>query len=202
MAQRRDEWRRAAHRPVFGEISGAHQAAIMALPAPPPQLAALRGTLREMTIMFSGFQDFPAAVPGGNRTISHSPAPPLADGGMDEIWAQRGNDYVRLRAGEIERVESERDYVHIHNGERAYLLRATLKAVHARLGEAQYLRVRRSAIVRIDRIAAIRDRGYGNIQVVLRSGATMQVGRTYLKPVRERLRRWRGQADLSARGGQ
>ncbi len=112
-----------------------------------------------------------------------------------EIWALRGSEFVQLRIGEIERVESDRDYVHIHNAERAYLLRTTLGALHKRLGADRYIRVRRSAIVRLDRIGAIRDRGYGDLQIRLQSGTVMQVGRTYLKPVRERLRKWQGDED-------
>ncbi|PZR61984.1 MAG: hypothetical protein DI537_52290, partial [Stutzerimonas stutzeri] len=52
----------------------------------------------------------------------------------------------------------------------------------------RYMRVRRSALVRVDRVAAIRDRGYGNVDVVLHSGVEVRVGRTYLKPLRDRLR--------------
>ncbi|HWW57057.1 MAG TPA: LytTR family DNA-binding domain-containing protein [Sphingopyxis sp.] len=106
----------------------------------------------------------------------------------EEIWALRGSDFVPLRVGDIERVESERDYVHIHNAQRAYLLRTTLGALHDRLGHDRYVRVRRSAIVRLDHISSVRDRGYGDIQLLLRSGAAVQVGRTYLKPLRQRLR--------------
>ena len=105
----------------------------------------------------------------------------------EEIWASRGSEFVRLRTGEIERAESERDYVHIHNAERAFLLRTTLGALHDRLGHDRYVRVRRSAIVRLDRISAVRNRGYGDIQILLRSGATVQVGRTYLNPLRQRM---------------
>lgn len=126
----------------------------------------------------------------GARPTFHFLAP--TDGRPHEIWAQRGNEYVRLRVDQIERVESERDYVHLHDGVRAYLLRATLTAVHMRFGQDRYLRVRRSAIVRIDRIASIRDHGYGDIRILLRSGATMRVGRTYLKPIRDRLKHWDG----------
>lgn len=105
-----------------------------------------------------------------------------------QIWALRGSDFVPLQVGDIEWAEAERDYVHLHNCERAFLLRTTLSALHDRLGEDRYLRVRRSAIVRLDRILSVRDRGYGEIRVHLRSGAEIRVGRTYLKPVRERLR--------------
>lgn len=105
-----------------------------------------------------------------------------------EIWALRGSEFIQLRVGDIERVESERDYVHIHNAERAYLLRTTLGALHERLGYDRFVRIRRSAIVRLDHILSIRDRGYGDIQILLRSGATMRVGRTFLKPLRQRLK--------------
>lgn len=116
-----------------------------------------------------------------------SPEPPHDPRDLEEIWALRGSEYVRLRTGDIERAESERDYVHIHNGQRAFLLRSTLGALHERLGHDRYVRVRRSAIVRLDRISAVRNRGYGDIQILLQSGATVQVGRTYLKPLRHRL---------------
>lgn len=118
--------------------------------------------------------------------------PPAAGDERDGavIWALQGNQFVQLRVGEIERAESERDYVHIHNNERAYLLRMTLSALHERLGFDRYVRVRRSVIVRLDRISAIRNRGYGDIQIVLQSGAAVQVGRTYLKPLRQRLSSW------------
>ena len=62
-----------------------------------------------------------------------------------EIWAQRGENYVRLLVSDIEWAESERDYVHIHNQERAYLLRTTMGALHDRLGTDAFLRVRRAS---------------------------------------------------------
>ncbi|MDZ3832322.1 MAG: LytTR family DNA-binding domain-containing protein [Sphingopyxis sp.] len=113
---------------------------------------------------------------------------PLAEGDRQEIWAMRGGNYVRLLVHEIEWAESERDYVHIHNHERAYLLRTTMGALHERLGAERFMRVRRSAIVRIDRVESILNRGYGNIFVLLQSGAEVRVGRTYIRQVRDRLR--------------
>ncbi|OHD09900.1 MAG: hypothetical protein A3E77_11685 [Sphingopyxis sp. RIFCSPHIGHO2_12_FULL_65_19] len=110
------------------------------------------------------------------------------DSDDQEIWAQRGDKYVRLLAREIQWVESERDYVHIHNHERAFLLRSTMAALSDRLGSERFIRVRRSALVRLDCIESIRDRGYGNVHVLLRSGAEVRVGRTYLKPLRDRMR--------------
>lgn len=142
-------------------------------------------------MMFTEFSGSPiATVDEAHSTFGAPPGSgmPIDDRDAGEIWAQRGNAYVRLRIKEIERVESERDYVHLHNSDRAYLLRATLKSVHQWLGKERYLRIRRSAIIRIDRIVSIRDHGYGDIQILLRSGAAMRVGRTYLKSIRQRLK--------------
>jgi len=114
--------------------------------------------------------------------------PPAAtDSDEREIWVQRGDNHVRLLLREVEWAESERDYVHIHNHERAFLLRTTMAALSDRLGSEHFIRVRRSALVRLDQIESIRDRGYGNVHVLLRSGTEVRVGRTYLKPLRERM---------------
>jgi DNA-binding LytR/AlgR family response regulator len=113
------------------------------------------------------------------------PAP--TDSDDQEIWAQRGDNYVRLLSRDIIWAESERDYVHLHNRERAFLLRTTMTALSDRLGSEHFIRVRRSALVRLDHIEAIRDRGYGNVHVLLRTGTEVRVGRTYLKPLRDRM---------------
>lgn len=130
------------------------------------------------------------------RELHQSPEAARDERDNEEIWALRGGDFVQLRAGDIERAESERDYVHIHNGERAYLLRTTLGLLHDRLGHDRYVRVRRGAIVRLDCITSIQDRGYGDIRIMLRSGAVTRVGRTYLKPLRERMKRWSRNSDI------
>ena len=122
------------------------------------------------------------------RELRQPTAAALSDSDDQEIWAQRGDNYVRLLAREIQWAESERDYVHIHNHERSFMVRTTMTALSSRLGAERFIRVRRSALVRLDRIESIRDRGYGNVHVLLRSGAEVRVGRTYLKPLRDRMR--------------
>jgi len=74
--------------------------------------------------------------------------------------------------------------VRLHVGGESYLLRETIGAMETRLDPEQYARVRRSALVRRDRIEAIRRAGYGDYRVQLRSGNEVRVGRTYVKSVR------------------
>jgi len=101
-----------------------------------------------------------------------------------DIWVQRRGQYMRLPLNGIEWAEAERDYVRLHAGAESYLLRQTLTALQARLGTERYLRIRRSAIVRADRVQSIRKAGYGDVRVRLVSGQELRVGRTYLRKIR------------------
>lgn len=101
-----------------------------------------------------------------------------------QIWTERRNRFVPVKVGDIDWIEAERDYVRLHVGGESYLLRETIGAMETRLDPEQYARVRRSALVRRDRIEAIRRAGYGDYRVQLRSGNEVRVGRTYVKSVR------------------
>ncbi|MBO9671136.1 MAG: response regulator transcription factor [Sphingobium sp.] len=113
-----------------------------------------------------------------------------------EFWAQRLGELVCVRVEDIDWIEAERDYVHLHVGERSYLLRETISGLESRLDPASFLRIRRSALVRSERVGSIRRAGYGDYRVLLHTGVQLRVGRTYLKPFRARLTAWRGGASV------
>ena len=101
-----------------------------------------------------------------------------------QIWTERRNRFVPVKVDDIDWIEAERDYVRLHVGDESYLLRETIGAMEARLDPEQYARVRRSALVRRDRIQAIRRAGYGDYRIQLNSGSEVRVGRTYVKGIR------------------
>ena len=101
-----------------------------------------------------------------------------------QIWTERRNRFVPVKVADIDWVEAERDYVRLHVAGESYLLRETIGAMEARLDPEQYVRVRRSALVRRERIQAIRRAGYGDYRVQLSSGGEVRVGRTYVKGMR------------------
>lgn len=101
-----------------------------------------------------------------------------------EIWAERRNEFVRIRVADLDWVEAERDYVRLHAGGQSYLLRDTITAVQGRLDPDLFIRVRRSALVRVDRVTGIRKAGYGDFRIRLASGDEVRVGRTYVKHIR------------------
>ncbi|HVK43185.1 MAG TPA: LytTR family DNA-binding domain-containing protein [Phenylobacterium sp.] len=107
-----------------------------------------------------------------------------ADAYLGELWAERRGETVRVPVHQIDWIEADRDYVRLHARGGPLLTRGPLGDLQARLNPAQFVRVRRSALVRIEAIAAIRNRGYGNCRVLLSSGAEVKVGKTHLREVR------------------
>lgn len=104
-----------------------------------------------------------------------------------EFWVQRRAEYLRVPVARLDWIEAERDYVRLHVGSEAYLLRDTISGLDERLDPALFIRVHRSAIVRRDRIAAIRQAGYGAIKVALSTGVEVPVSRSYASKVRQLL---------------
>lgn len=101
-----------------------------------------------------------------------------------DIWAERYGDFVPVRVEDIYWVEAERDYVRLHTAEASYLLRETISNMEARLDPDIFIRIRRSALVRRDRIAAIRRPGYRDFRVQLTNAAELRAGRTYIRQLR------------------
>ncbi len=101
-----------------------------------------------------------------------------------EIWAPRGCGFERVLVADINWVEAERDYVKLRTGARSYLIRETMNGMEARLDPASFIRVHRSALVRVDRIGSIRRPGYGRFSLLLTSGEEVPVGRTYVKGIK------------------
>lgn len=102
-----------------------------------------------------------------------------------EFWAERRGELVRVAVQQLEWLEADGDYVRLHADGGAFLIRGPLSEVQAGLDPRAFVRVRRSALVRTDRIRAIRQRAYGDCRIVLASGDEVKVGKTYLSVVRE-----------------
>jgi DNA-binding LytR/AlgR family response regulator len=102
-----------------------------------------------------------------------------------ELWAERRNEFVRIRIDNLDWVAAERDYVRLHASGQSYLLRETISNLEDRLDPETFIRVRRSALVRVDRVKGIRKAGYGDFRVTLTDGEEIRVGRTYVARIRK-----------------
>lgn len=109
------------------------------------------------------------------RVADRSEAP---SGGaeVDCLWAQRGQQRVRIAIDSIEYVEAEGNYACIHAGEEHGLVRVPLAQLAQRLG-SEFLRIHRSVICRRSAIRAFERTASGAFRATLESGAVVPVGR-------------------------
>ena len=89
---------------------------------------------------------------------------------------------------EIDAVEAHGNYVRIHAGPRAHVIRETMQSVEQRLLPQRFARVHRSRIVNLERVTELRARGNGEYELVLRDGTSFKVGRAYREALQERLK--------------
>jgi two-component system LytT family response regulator len=94
---------------------------------------------------------------------------------------------VFVEMGAVDWLEAADNYVRLHVQQREYLARETLGSLEARLDPERFVRIHRSVIVRIDRIAETRPTSHGDAEVVLRDGNKLTVSRTWRELLRERL---------------
>jgi len=89
----------------------------------------------------------------------------------------------------IDWFESSGNYVRVHSGGRAYVMRATMDTVARRLaGNADFVRVRRSAVINVRAIAALERYAKSAYLIRLRGGSNVISSRYYLAGVRALLR--------------
>jgi len=103
--------------------------------------------------------------------------------GRGQFLVKMLNREYLVRVEEIDWVESAGNYVLMHCGERSYPMRFTLVRLAAELDQRQFMRVHRTAIVNLSRVAAIRE--VDELRAELTSGALVPVSRTYLPELRK-----------------
>jgi two-component system LytT family response regulator len=83
---------------------------------------------------------------------------------------------ILLHPGDIDWIEAEDDHALIHVGTARHSVRQSLAALEARLERQGFVRVHRSAIVRLDRVREVRTYE-GETLLVLRDGSELPVSR-------------------------
>jgi len=96
---------------------------------------------------------------------------------------------VFVRHADIDWIEAAGDYVRLHAGPRAWLVRETLGAVERRLGSRRFLRIHRSTIVNVDRVRELRSFDNGDGAVLLNDSPELRLSRTYRDALTRRRRR-------------
>jgi two-component system LytT family response regulator len=98
------------------------------------------------------------------------------------------NDRLLVPAGEklqlidtvtIDWLEADDNYVHVHAGSRAYLLRRTLQDLLTQLGADRFVRVHKSAAINIAAVQSLSPLFKGDYELTLRTGHTLRMSRRF-----------------------
>jgi two-component system LytT family response regulator len=84
-------------------------------------------------------------------------------------------------ADDVEWIEADGDYAVLHAHGQRHLLREPLHVLARHLDPSRFLRVHRSAIVRVDQVMEIRPRSNRDAVLRLRDGTALRASRTYIE---------------------
>jgi two-component system, LytTR family, response regulator len=96
---------------------------------------------------------------------------------MERVLIRDGAQVHVLPLDSVDYVEAQDDYVSYRAGGRAYLKEQTLAEVEASLDSARFVRVHRSYIVNVDRIARVELYAKDSRVAILRDGSRLPVSR-------------------------
>jgi two-component system LytT family response regulator len=92
-----------------------------------------------------------------------------------------------LETNEIDWIQAEGNYVSVHTGKKAHLLRETISSLEKQLDPKKFLRIHRSAIVRIDSIKELQPWFHGEYHIILHDGTQLTLSRNYRDRLQEAL---------------
>lgn len=84
-------------------------------------------------------------------------------------------------------ITADGSYAELHTGDDTYVIRERMKTLAARLDPDEFVRVHRSAIVRLDEIELILRGGGGDYAVRLKEGTRVSVSRSRIDTLQDRL---------------
>jgi two-component system LytT family response regulator len=104
---------------------------------------------------------------------------------LDRVVIKSASRVFFLRVEEIDWIEAAANYLKLHVGQEAHLLRETMNGLEARLDPEKFLRIHRSTIVNIERIQELQPWFHGDYVVLLRDGTKLTLSRGYRQKLQD-----------------
>jgi two-component system LytT family response regulator len=118
-------------------------------------------------------------------------------GWPERLVVRSGEELLFVQVSDLDWISAADNYVELHLTGSTHLLRETLSGVERRLDPAQFIRIRRDAIVNLSRVRSVRPGPDGEPLVVMQDGTSLRLGRAYRGRVTQR---WQG-ASRAERAG-
>jgi two-component system LytT family response regulator len=106
---------------------------------------------------------------------------------LDRLVIKAGGRITFLRTTDINWIEADDKYVHLHTSKASPMIRQTLGAMEAQLDPKKFRRVHRSAIVNIERIKELQPLFSGEHSILLEDGTKLTLSRNYKEKLFELL---------------
>ncbi len=106
---------------------------------------------------------------------------------LERFAIRSGENTLFVPINEVDWIEAFQNYVRLHAGPATYLLHVPMNTLEGVLDSNRFLRIHRSYIVNIRRIAQLWSIAHGQYAVELKSGQRLQSGRTYSERIRSAL---------------
>ncbi|MGQ0647238.1 MAG: LytR/AlgR family response regulator transcription factor, partial [Gemmatimonadaceae bacterium] len=111
------------------------------------------------------------------RAGGHTTPAPVREGAR--ILIREGGRVVFVEPADIDWIAAEGDYVRVHTARRSHLLRETMSAMEQRFDPARFVRIHRSTLVNLARVAELRPITGREWEVALHDGTRLRLSRRY-----------------------
>jgi two-component system LytT family response regulator len=106
---------------------------------------------------------------------------------IERFAIRSGERTLFLPVDEVDWIEAFQNYVRLHAGPATHLLHVPMNTIEAVLDAGRFLRIHRSHIINVRRIAQLWSITHGQYVIELKSGQRVQSGRTYGDRIRRAL---------------
>ena len=104
---------------------------------------------------------------------------------LERLVIKNGGRVFFLHVQDVHCIEAEGNYVRVYDSQKGYLLRETISSLEAQLDPKQFLRIHRSAIVKIDRIKEMQPWFHGEYRIIMENGKQLALSRNYRANLQE-----------------
>jgi len=103
---------------------------------------------------------------------------------LERFAVRSGERTIFVPVDEVDWIEAFQNYVRLHAGSTTHLLHVPMNTIETVLDSGRFLRIHRSHIVNLRRIAQLWSIAHGQYVIELKSGQRLQSGRTYSERIR------------------
>ncbi|MBL0313571.1 MAG: response regulator transcription factor [Holophagaceae bacterium] len=104
---------------------------------------------------------------------------------LTRILVKHEEHHVIVKAGDIQWIEAEDNYVRLHVEGTSHLLRMSMATILSKLDPRQFRRIHRSSIVNLDQIHEVHPWFSGDHVVIMKDGTRLTMSRTYRDQFKE-----------------